>query len=99
MFGAFEIRSVGSHSPYCKFKTPDSWKLHSVSHIHLLAHYKGEDLKKQVIEVKVDGNPLVNESSIASGPSDKNPQHHVFVVQWTDYLPDENPWETYDNLA
>jgi len=99
MFGTFEILSLGSNQQYCKLELPDSWKIHPVFNIELLERYKGTDPKKQVIEVEADGEEWVMESIVASGPSDGNPKRHVFLVKWKDFSPEENTWETYDNVA
>jgi len=65
----------------------------------LLERYKGADPKKQLIEVEADGEDWVMESIIASGPSDGNPNQHVFLVKWKDFTQEENTWETYENVA
>jgi hypothetical protein len=39
------------------------------------------------------------ETIVASGPTDHNPKHHVFLVKWKDYGHEENTWETYENIA
>jgi len=99
MFGPFEILSVGNNQRYCKLKLPDSGKIHPVFNLELLERYKGIDSKKQVIEVEADGEEWVMESIVASGPSDGNPKHHVFLVKWKGFSQEENTWETYDNIA
>ena len=39
------------------------------------------------------------EAIIASGPSDENSKHHVFLVKWKEFTHEENTWETYENVA
>jgi len=82
MLGPFEMVSVGSNLRYCKLKLPYSWKIHPVFNIDLLEHDQATDPKKHVIEIEADRNNWVMESIIASGPSDDNPHHHVFLVKW-----------------
>jgi len=99
MLGLFEILSVGSNLRYCKLKLLDSWKIHAIFNIHLLQRYKETDPKKLIIEIEADGDDWVMESIIASGPSDDDPQWHVFLVKWEDFSQEENTWETYENMA
>jgi hypothetical protein len=99
MLGPFKVLSVGSKVGYCKLKLPDSWKVHPVFYIEWLERYKRTDPKKQIIEMKAEGQDCVMESIIASGPSDDNPNHHVFLVKWKDFTQEENTWETYENVA
>jgi hypothetical protein len=80
MLRPFEVLSVGSNECYCKLNLPDSWKVHPIFNIDWLERYEGTDQKKQVIEIKADGEDWVLESIIANGPSDDNPNHHVFLV-------------------
>jgi len=54
---------------------------------------------KPVVEVEADGEDRVMETIIASGPSDGNSKEHVFLVKWKDFTQEENPWETYGNVA
>lgn len=35
---------------------------------------------------------------LTSGPSDDNPNGHVYFVQWLGYSQDENTWETHENV-
>jgi len=72
MFGPFEILSVGQNQRYCKLSLPDSWKIHAVFNIDLLERYMGTDRNKQVVGVETDGEDLVMEALIPSGPSDGN---------------------------
>jgi hypothetical protein len=99
MLGPFRVLGVGSNLPYCKLELPDSWKIHPVFNIDLLERYKGTDPKKKVIKIEADREGWVIETMIASGPSDDNPKHHVFLVEWKDFTQEENTWETYENVA
>jgi hypothetical protein len=99
MLGSFEVLSVGTNLQYCRLKLPDSWMIHSIFNIELLEKYKRTHPNKQVLEIEANGNDWVVESIIASGPSDDNITHHVYLVKWKDFLRKENAWETYNNVA
>jgi hypothetical protein len=99
MLGPFEVVSVGSNNRYCMLKLPEHWKLHPVFNIDLLERYKGTDPKKQVIEIEADGEDWEMETIVASGPTDDNPRKHLFLVKWKNYAPEENTWETYENVT
>jgi len=99
MLGPFKVLSVGSNQCCCKFRLPYSWKIHLVFNIDLLERYKGTNPKKQIIEIEADGEDWVIKSIIASGPSDDNPRHYVFLVKWKDFTQEENTWETYANIV
>jgi hypothetical protein len=94
MFGRFEVLSVESNNRYCMLKLPDSYKIHAVFNISLLEQYRGDDPKKQVVEIEGDGGVWPMESIIASGPSDDNPKQHVFLVNWGNFSHENNTWET-----
>jgi hypothetical protein len=98
MYGPFEVIDVGKNGRYCRLKLADSWMIHQTFNIALLDRYRGENLKKRVIEVKADDACWKMESIIASGPSDDNPKKHDYLVKWEGYLHDENTWETYENV-
>jgi len=98
MLGPFEVLSVGSNNRYCKLKLLEHWKLHPVFNIDLLELYKGTDPKKQVVKIEPDGEDWEMETIVASGPTDDNPKHHVFLVKWKGYAQEENTWETYENI-
>jgi hypothetical protein len=99
MLGPFEVMSVGRNNRYCKLRLPDHWKLHPVFNIDWLERYKGTDPKKQVVEIKAEGEEWVMESIMASGPSDNDPKQHVFLVKWQGFSQEENRWEIYKNVA
>jgi hypothetical protein len=99
MLGPFRVSGVGSNLRYCKLELPDSWNIHPIFNIDLLEPYMGTDSKKKVIKIEADREGWVMETMIASGPSDDNPKHHVFLVKWKDVTQEENPWETYENVA
>jgi len=80
-------------------KLPESWKIHPTFNISLLERYRGEDPKKQVIEIEADDAGWKMESIIASGPSDDDARKHVYLVKWEGYSHDENTWENYENIA
>jgi hypothetical protein len=90
MLGPFEVLSVRSNLRYCKLKPPNSWTMHLVFNLELRKRYKGTDLKKQIIEIKSDGEDWVMEWILATGPSNDNPKQHVFLVQWKDFTQKEN---------
>jgi hypothetical protein len=56
------------------------------------------DPKTQVIEIKTDGNDLVMESIIASGPSHENVQKTKYLKTRKDHSHEENTCEKYDNV-
>jgi hypothetical protein len=64
-----------------------------------LEPYRGDDPKKQVIEIEADDAGWKMESIIASGPSDDNLKKHVYLDRWEGYSHDENTWETYENVS
>jgi hypothetical protein len=99
MLGPLEVLSVGSNLRYCKIQLPDSWKIQSSFHIDLLKRYKGTDPKKPIIEIEAEGQEWTMESIIASGPSDDNFKHYVFLVKWKEFTQEENTWEIYQNVA
>jgi len=81
MLGPLKVLSVGSIHHYCKLELPASWKVHLVFNMELVEPYRGEDLKKPVIDIKADSHDWSMESIITSGPSDHNPTQHVFLVK------------------
>lgn len=99
MLGPFEVLSVGTNLQYCRLKLPDSWMIHSIFNIGLLERYKGTHSNEQVLEIEANANDWDMESIMASGPSDDNIKHHVYLVKWKDFLRKENAWETNNNVA
>jgi hypothetical protein len=98
MLGPFKVLGVGSNLRYCKLELPDSWKIHPSFKIDLLERYKGTDSKNKVIEMEADREDWVMETIRASGPSDDNPKHHVFLVQWKDFMQEENTCKSYEDV-
>jgi len=73
--------------------------IHLVFNIELLERYKGTDSKKLIIKIRADGEDWVMGSIVTGGLSDDNLKRHVFMVKWKDFMPEENTWETYENVA
>jgi hypothetical protein len=98
IYGPFEISNVGKNERYYKLKLPESWRIHPTFTIALLERYRGDNPKKQVVEIEADDTGWKMESVIASGPSNDDPKKHVYLVKWEGYSYDENTWETYENV-
>jgi hypothetical protein len=78
---------------------PDSWTIHPAFNIDLLEYCMGEDPKKQVIEIKPEGEDWAMETIIARGPSDDNLLQHRYLVKWMGIMCEDNTWERYLNMA
>jgi hypothetical protein len=65
----------------------------------LFEPYRGTDPKRHALEIEGDDAGWKMQPIIPSGPSNKDPRKHVYLVEWDKYSQDENTWERYDNVT
>jgi len=99
MYGPFKILSVGHNGRYYKLESPTLWEIHPMFNICLLEKYRGEDPKKEVVEIEASDGWWTMETVIACGPSTDDATKHVYLVQWEGYSHEDNTWETYENVV
>jgi len=93
MFRPFEIILVGHNNWYWKLCLPSLWKIDSRFDISLLEPYRGKNREREVVQIEADNAGWTIEMIITSGPSNNDPEKHVFLVQWEGYSREENTWK------
>jgi len=98
MYGPFKVVSVGHNDRYCKLDLPWSWKIHPAFNVSLLEQYRGTNPETPAVEIEADDAGWTIEAIIASGPSNEDPNKHVFLVKWEGFTHEENTWESFENV-
>ena len=99
MRGKFKIkRLIGTHA-YELELPPGVGKIHPVFHISLLEPYHANNIPgcRSPTPVPIDLEEDEHEvESIVTSKLDRG--QVLYMVKWKGYGPDENTWETWDNL-